>query len=427
MPSGLHNNTLAFDLIIVGAGPAGCACALSLVGSGLKVAILEKSSFPRDKICGDALSPDVLNQLEKLDGNLKEKFLSNYSALKAHVSGIKLIGTKGNATTIDLIDPIRHHGWVVKRMDFDNFLFEQICDLPDVTIFQDTKVEGITDCEEFIRLETNSRTFQCKLVIGADGANSIVARKLAGYEPDRNHHSAAVRAYFTNIAGMNGSEAIELHFYKRSLPGYFWIFPLPNGEANVGLGMLSSHVSKRKVNLKRLFHELVESEPGLKDRFIHATMRTDLVGFGLPLGSKKRRLSGHRFMLTGDAAAMIDPVTGEGVGNAIRSGRFAAEQALKCFESHDFSARQTRNYEEYLYSKIWDEMRFSRFLQNLFRYPFLLNILINTICRSRRLHRFLNQLISDAGFWANGFKLRRYVNNWRKSAKVSDREQHDTT
>jgi geranylgeranyl reductase family protein len=425
MPSGLHNDTLTFDIIIVGAGPAGCACALSLKDSGLNIALIEKGRFPRDKVCGDALSPDVLNQLEKLNGNLREKFLTLHSDRIAHITGVSLTGTRQNTATIDLISPQHHHGWVVKRMDFDNFLFEQICDLPDVTIFQDTKVEGITDCEEFISLETNSCTFQCKLVIGADGANSVVARKLAGYEPDRNHHSAAVRAYFTNIAGMNGSEAIELHFYKRSLPGYFWIFPLPNGEANVGLGMLSSVVSRKHINLKKLFYDLIESEPGLKARFGSAKQLTELTGFGLPLGSRKRTLSGNRFMLVGDAAAMIDPITGEGIGNAIRCGRFAATQTVRCFESNDFTIKETRHYEQYLYSKVWNEMRFSRFLHILLRYPFMLNSLLNIIRRSRRMHRFLNQLISDAGFWANGFELKRYLENWRRSARVLEQEHQD--
>ena len=93
-----------------------------------------------------------------------------------------------------------------------------------------------------------------------------------------------------------------------------------DGKANVGIGMLSSHISQKKINLKVVLQKLIETHPQLKDRFINAKALESIKGFGLPLGSKKRRLSGDRYVLTGDAASLIDPFSGEGIGNAIRSG-----------------------------------------------------------------------------------------------------------
>ena len=209
---------------------------------------------------------------------------------------------------------------------------------------------------------------------------------------------------------------IELHFYKSLLPGYFWVFPLPNNEANIGLGMLSSFISKKKVNLKKKMLEVIATEPGLKERFAEAELDDKIYGFGLPLGSKKRDLSGQRFMLLGDAASLIDPITGEGVGNAIRSGPFAALQIEKCFAQKDFSASLMKSYDEHLYGAVWGEMRFSRMLQTGFRYPIVINALTSLAVKSVRFRNFLNLAISDAGFWADGFNPRRWMRHWRSAA-----------
>ena len=205
---------------------------------------------------------------------------------------------------------------------------------------------------------------------------------------------------------------IELHFYKRLLPGYFWVFPLPDNEANIGLGMLSSYISKRKINLKEQMLNVIANEPALKERFANAEIIEDIQGFGLPLGSQKRVLSGDRFMLIGDAASLIDPITGEGIGNAIRSGRYAADQIISCFKQQDFGSAFIKSYDEYLYSKIWGEMRFSRALQTGFRYPVIINFLVGLAARSTRFKTFLDRAISDPGFWGDGFNPRRWWKHW---------------
>jgi flavin-dependent dehydrogenase len=116
----------------------------------------------------------------------------------------------------------------------------------------------------------------------------------------------------------------------------------------VGLGMLSSEVSKRKVDLKKALHDIIESKPELQVRFKDATPLEKSQGFGLPIGSKKRALSGDRFLLLGDAASLIDPFTGEGIGNALRSGRIAAGHIVKSFDNLNFSASFHKGYDNTL-------------------------------------------------------------------------------
>jgi menaquinone-9 beta-reductase len=136
---------------------------------------------------------------------------------------------------------------------------------------------------------------------------------------------------------LNENNPIEIYFLKDILPGYFWIFHLPGGKANVGMGMLASAVINQGINFKQKFDELICNEP-LRSRFKYATRNGEIKGHMLPLGFDKRIISGNRFLLTGDAAALIDPLTGEGVGNAMRSGRVAVAHILECFRTGIFSA-----------------------------------------------------------------------------------------
>src|SRR5207342_3032720 len=137
--------------------------------------------------------------------------------------------------------------------------------------------------------------------IVADGDRSVIAKKYGGKTVEPDHYCGGIRAYYKNVSGMHKQNFIELHFLKELLPGYFWIFPLADGSANVGAGMLSKSLSKKKVNLRDAMLKVIAENPTIKDRFKDATLEGKILGWGLPLGSKKRKVSGNNFMLTGDA------------------------------------------------------------------------------------------------------------------------------
>jgi menaquinone-9 beta-reductase len=151
---------------------------------------------------------------------------------------------------------------------------------------------------------------------------------------------------------------------------------MANNKANVGIGLLSSEVSKRKINLKEVLQELITTQPGIKERFKNARALETVKGYGLPLGSKKRKISGNRFMLAGDAAGLIDPFTGEGIANSVRSGRIAAKHVIACHKANDFSAAATRQYDKEIYAAMWKEFKLSSLLQKLSTYPRLCNLIV---------------------------------------------------
>jgi flavin-dependent dehydrogenase len=212
---------------------------------------------------------------------------------------------------------------------------------------------------------------------------------------EHKHFSAGIRAYYKGVSGMDKDNFIELHFLKDFLPGYFWIFPLPNGMANIGVGMRSDKVSRNKINLKEELKRILIDYPGLKERFSQAEPVGDVKGFGLPLGSKKRLISGDHFMLTGDAASLIDPFTGEGISNAMISGMHAADQVERCLHGNDYSAECMIQYDKKVYARLGKELNISTKMQQLINYPWLFNLVVNKAVKNKELGETISFMFDD--------------------------------
>lgn len=384
-----------FDVLIIGSGPAGAACAMALARSGLSVAVLDKASFPRDKICGDALSVDVLNQLPLLHPDLAVSFNTMDSKVSSY--GVRIFAPDHHYVDLPFLNNGEAKcGYLCPRFDFDQLMVEQVKNLANVTTVEQCTVEKLERTDIEVLAHTNQGTFSAKMIAGADGAQSIVARQLGSFKPDREHYSAGLRVYYEGITSFHESNFIELHFFKDILPGYLWIFPLPNNRANVGIGVLSSVVSRKKMNLKTILNDLITNTAYLSDRFRNAKPLEAAKGYGLPLGSKKRKISGDRFLLMGDAASLIDPFTGEGIGNAIRSGRVAADHIVKAFKGNTFSASFNAAYDREIYRRMWSELKVSHALQKLCRYPQLFNSVVRKANKSHYIHDVLIDALAQS-------------------------------
>lgn len=401
----------AFEVIIVGLGPAGVSTALMLAESGLKIAIIDKAVFPRDKICGDAISGNVIHTLKRLPNNIYDKFLNEFEA-KLPSYGIRFYAPNQQHLDIPFSLPpsdnqilihnskfIIHNsiaaGYISKRIDFDNFLFRQLKHYPNISVFENCKIENITLSDENVIVESADKSFSGKIIIGADGANSIVLKKLFPEQLHNEHLCTGLRSYYTNVSGFTDSNFIELYFLKNTLPGYFWIFPLPDNIANVGIGMLTSHLKAKKINLKALMSDIINDNKLISSRFSNAQQADDFKAYSLPLWSSKKNISFERCLLTGDAASLVDPFTGEGVGNAMLSGRIAAEQILDCFKNKDFSAAYLKNYDKKIYNKMCDELKISRTMQKLSKYPSLFNLVVNKAAKNQTLRNTLISMLNN--------------------------------
>ncbi len=397
-----------YDVLIIGAGPAGCAAAQQLSGKGLKIALVEKYRFPRDKICGDALSPDVVKQLKLLDPQIADQF--SQEARRSNCYGLRLFAQKGAAMDLKFpeIAESKAPCFVMRRLDFDHFLFKTVASLDDISIFQEQSIYRIDRVDAIWELHSSDSTFRAKVLLGADGAQSKLRSSLLQAKIDKKHHVAGLRQYFQNVKGMGARGQLELHFYPEIAPGYFWIFPLSEHEANVGIGMISASISKAGVNLKERLAQLIKEHPQLKARFAEAQALEDPRGFGLPLGSLKRPCSGDGFLLLGDAAGLIDPLSGEGIGNAIRSGRVAAEHLQKAFKEQRFDAEFNKAYDREIYRRMWNEFRLSVFLRRIIFYFPLYNRLVRYGGKSRFVRNLLSSIIDNSNFKKSLFSPKFY-------------------
>lgn len=338
---------------------------------------------------------------KKLDPTL----IDTISADKEHFlgsMGIKFAAPNGKSIDIpfnkDLASLKHPPGFISKRIDFDDFLLRQI-DTSIADLRQGHELVGVTRENGAITLtvEHNGEKYSIvtDLLIASDGERSLPAKVLAGFAKENDHYCGGIRAYYTGVTDMHPQNFIELHFIDELLPGYFWIFPLPGGQANVGAGMLSAAISKRSVNLKESMLKAIRENKTIKDRFVNAQMQGKIQGWGLPLGSKKRPLSGDNFLLTGDAASMIDPFSGEGISNAMYCGMTAANVAAEALKLKQYDQKFLMQYDEKVYHRLWDELKLSHTMQKLCNYPWLFNFVINKAGKNKTFRETISCMFDD--------------------------------
>jgi flavin-dependent dehydrogenase len=358
----------------------------------------DKASFPRDKVCGDAVSGKVFEVLNKLPNLHWQHWLQQPEQLPAW--GVTFVAPNGKPLEVPFRpDPDftqRAPGFLARRYDWDNHLFQLCCQHPNIEVHQGVQVrkaEALPTGQ--VRLHTaTGAAYDTPWAVGAGGAHGVLGRDLALHTLRPRHHSAGVRWYWQGVEGLHPHGFIELHFIRRSLPGYFWIFPLPNGGANVGLGMRSDIVSRRRLNLKDMITDVVQNEPTLKERFRNACPEGPIRGFGLPMGSEKRKLSGPGWLLVGDEASLIDPFTGEGIGNALISGRLAALHIAQSL-ANPAAPPPLHAYDQAVYKRLWAELQLGSRMQQLCQYPWLFNLVVNKARRSPTLSRTISCMFDD--------------------------------
>lgn len=309
------------DLVVVGAGPAGAAAAITAQRRGASVVLVDKATFPRDKICGDGLTTGALRLYEDL--GVDPSRVGSWTP----VHDIQVSGPKGYTATFPLPRDRGAYAVVARRADLDAAVVDRAREV-GVDVREGTEITGIVDDAEADRVvltTADGATLAARHVIAADGMWSPLRKLLGTATPGYLGEWHAFRQYFSGT----GPKARDLWvwFEPDLLPGYAWSFPLPDGGANVGFGIQRGAKITTK-EMKALWPEL------LARPHIAAVLGPDAVAEGrhqawpIPARIDEVALTHGRVLWVGDAAAATDPMTGEGIGQALLTGVLAAEAVV---------------------------------------------------------------------------------------------------
>jgi geranylgeranyl reductase family protein len=323
------------DVLVVGGGPSGSSCAYWLAEAGWDVALVEKKVFPRDKTCGDGLTPRSVRQLADMGIEGALAGAHRFTGLRAHAYG----------RTLDLPWPehpsFPNYGYVITRHDLDALVNERAAKA-GATVWQGTEaVEPILDgpattggrelpsCIGAVvkdKATGATRSVRARYVVVADGANSRFGRALGTARDRARPMGMALRGYYTSPG--HDQPFIESHLDIRDgdgkvVPGYGWIFPMGDGRVNVGVGLLSTDQRWKGVNTSTLMDHFVAWAPA-EWELSASTCLGPPTGGKLPMGLAVGPRAGATTLVVGDAAGSINPFNGEGIAYGYESGRLAA-------------------------------------------------------------------------------------------------------
>jgi len=313
------------DVIVVGAGPAGSATAFHLAQAGLDVLLLEKTVFPREKVCGDGLTPRATRQLVKMGVDLDAPGWIRNKGLRIIGGGVRL-----ELPWPDLAS-YPDYGLVRTRMDFDQILAERAVAAGAKLRLNTAVTEPIVDDNGRItgviaKTSDGEARFSAPLVVAADGNSTRLSLAMGLRKRDDRPMGVAVRRYYTSPRHDDDylESWLELWDGDRLLPGYGWVFGVGDGTSNVGLGLLNTSEAFKNVDYRGLLKGWLAGMPE-EWGYVEENATGPVRGAALPMGFNRTPHYTRGLLLVGDAGGMINPFNGEGIAYALESAEMAAE------------------------------------------------------------------------------------------------------
>ncbi|MFJ6196582.1 geranylgeranyl reductase family protein [Micromonospora sp. NPDC092111] len=413
------------DVIVVGAGPGGSATAYHLARHGVRVLLLEKTEFPREKVCGDGLTPRAVRQLVRMGVDTSPE------AGWLHNKGLRVIGG-GVRLELDWPDlaSFPNYGLVRTRLDFDDLLARQAVsagaelrtgvNVMGPVLDADDRVVGVT---AEVGPDKEPATFRAPLVVAADGVSGRFPLALGLAKREDRPIGVAVRRYYRSPA-KHDDDYLESWLELRSkdsdalLPGYGWIFGLGDGRVNVGLGVLNSSAAFGKTNYRRLLTDWLANTPedwGMTDE---ANAEGPILGAALPMGFNRVPHYTRGVLLVGDSGGMVNPFNGEGIAYAMESGELAAEVAVQALARPAGAERERAlmAYPQELKTRFGGYYRLGGIFVKLIGRPEVMRMATRHGMPHPTLMRFVLKLLANLTDPRGGDAMDRVINAMTKAA-----------
>jgi geranylgeranyl reductase family protein len=384
------------DVLVIGGGPAGSAAGFWLAKAGHDVCVLERKSFPRDKTCGDGLTPRAVHQL---------RAMGLEPAIAAHHHRHDGLRAVAHGITLELPWPEHpvypNYGYVVRRRDLDQMVADHAAGagatlLPATEAVRPLLRDGlVTGAVVDDKARGETREIRARYVIVADGSLSRFGRALGAARNKSYPQGIAIRGYFESPISADPwiESCLDVHDRNgQTMPGYGWIFPLGDGTINVGIGLLSTFKGYKDVNTTHLMGEWAATAPERWGIDPHA-MLAPPTGGRLPMAGSVNPKVGPNWLLVGDAAGSINPFNGEGIDYAYETARMAADlvdEALVTGTASPLTRYTTVLDDEYgLYFKV------ARNFAKIIGQPVLMRELTRVGMRSQSLMEWVLRIMAN--------------------------------